>query len=255
MTAIEWFDALQWIHIVLIVAVLLLFVGYIYLIKKVTQLQYVGGFIGKRKIRVFGILFGSLVVFYLFYNLHKLQPNEWVEISLLAGLVAATGALALYAAGQAHTSVEMAEEIKKQRYNAIRPVLDIKKTDTLELSEESKTTNLGLLMEVAKGNIPPFIYCSIYNVGLGTALDTYTEIDFNGEIFPRHYLGTITCGENRNPLPLRVKKEDEHHVLTVTYKDMYGRDIKSSREVLVQNHSIELGPIHIIVNGESKEND
>ena len=257
MTAIiEWFKALQGIDWVLVVAIVLLFVGYLYiLLWVIPPLEFVGGRVGRRKIQVFGILFGSLIVFYLFYSLHSILPNEWVEISLLAGLVAATSGLAVYAAGQAYASVKMAEEMKKQRYNAIRPVLDIKKTDTLELSEESKTTNLGSLMEVAEGNIPPFIYCSIYNVGLGTALDTYTEIDFNGEIFPQHYLGTITCGENKNPLPLRVKKEDEHHVLTVTYKDMYGRDIKSNREVLVQNHSIELGPLHIVVNGELKKND
>jgi len=123
MTAIEWFNALQWIHIVLIMAILLLFAGYIYLLLKITQLQYVGGFIGKRKIRVFGILFGSLVVFYLFYNLHKLQPNEWVEISLLVGLVAVTGALALYAAGQADASVKMAEATEKYISEAVRPMV------------------------------------------------------------------------------------------------------------------------------------
>ena len=74
---------------------------YIYLLVKVPRLPYIGGLVGKRRIRVFGILFGSLVVVYLFYNLYNIQPNGWVEISLLVGLVAATGALALYAAGQA----------------------------------------------------------------------------------------------------------------------------------------------------------
>ncbi len=183
--------------------------------------------------------------------------SDIIQVILMGLLVVVTGvyawrtfAISKATKKQANASVKMAGEMRDARYDAVRPVLDIKKADTLELSEESKKTTLGLLMEVAEGNIPPFIYCSIYNVGLGTALDAYTEIDFSGEIFPQYYLGTITCGENRNPLPLRVKKEDEHYVLTVTYKDMYGRDIKSSREVLVQNRSIELGPLHIIINGE-----
>ena len=121
MTALEWFDALKWIHIMLIVTILLVFAGYIYLLVKVTRLEFVGGLVGKCKIRGFGILFGSLVVVYLFYNLYNIQPNGWVEISLLAGLVAATGWLALVALQQANTSMRMAEEMREQRRPIVVP--------------------------------------------------------------------------------------------------------------------------------------
>ena len=116
----EWFAALQGIHIVLIVGILLLLAGYIYLVVKVTRLEFVGGLVGKCAIRVFGILFGSIVVVYLLYNLHNIQPNQWVEISLLAGLVGATGFLALVTLQQAHTT---AKEMKEQRLGEARPYL------------------------------------------------------------------------------------------------------------------------------------
>ncbi|MFC1983459.1 hypothetical protein ACFLVO_00355 [Chloroflexota bacterium] len=90
---------------------------------KIPRLPYIGGFFGKKRIRIVGIPLGLLVVFYVFYNLHELQPNEWVEISLLAGLVAATGALAVYAAGQAYASVKMTEEMREQRIMASRPAI------------------------------------------------------------------------------------------------------------------------------------
>ena len=82
MTAIiEWFKALQGIDWVLVGAIMLLFVGYLYiLLWIIPSLEFVGGRVGRRKIQVFGILFGPLVVFYLFYSLHSILPNEWVEI-------------------------------------------------------------------------------------------------------------------------------------------------------------------------------
>ena len=242
MTIANWMQVNS-IWIALVISVLLLVYFVIGIIKTIRTGRSIIS-----PLAVILLILGFMFLIFLIFNASEIKGAAWAEILLLIGLVTIT---AVYA----NANVKMAEEMREQRYDAVRPVIDIKEADTLELSEESKTTNLGSLMEVAEGNIPPFIYCSIYNVGLGTALDTYTEIDFNGEIFPQHYLGTITCGENKNPLPLRVKKEDEHHVLTVTYKDMYGRDIKSNREVLVQNHSIELGPLHIVVNGELKKND
>ena len=228
MTAIEWFNALQWIHVVLIVAILLLFAGYIYLLRKITQLQYVGGRIGKRNIQFFGILFGSLVIFYLFYNLHELQPNDWVEISLLVGLVAATSALALYAAGQTDASVKMAEEIT-------RPYLLLRLTNEYlqwEDGTDSKT--------------PREFLVTVYNAGKGPAINLSASLWKHTDIFAvttKGYLaanqeweasisklstdGIALGGEipypqlkdeiQRNRISVAVEYEDIHHREWVSY--------------------------------------
>jgi len=173
MTAIiEWFKALQCIDWVLVVTILLILGVYIYLLVKIPQLPFVGGFIGRRKIRVFGSLIGFLVVFYVFYNLHELQSNEWVEISLLAGLVAATGALAVYAAGQAYASVEMAKEMREQRLSEARPYLLLRLKDRVV-----QWNNSPDLREHRPLTFP----ITILNGGKGPAIDLYTALWKKGE--------------------------------------------------------------------------
>lgn len=248
MTAIEWFNALQWIHVVLIVTILLLFTGYIYLLRKITQLRYVGGLIGKWKIRIFGILFGSLVVFYLFYNLHNLQPNEWVEISLLVGLVAATSALALYAAGQADASVEMAEEMKAQRYDAVRPVIDIQRRGGDKIRE-------GLAAETEEYSYG--LSCILHNIGLGPATDIYSFVQnpFSDERQCFEF-GTLAAGGKAEEMRLSLEQEDNRTALVVYHKDVYGRAFESSREVQAgkKREGWKVGPLRIrsIVEGEDQ---
>lgn len=240
MTAMEWFDALQWIHIVLIVTILLVFACYIYLLVKVTRLEFVGGLVGKRKIRVFGILFGSLVVVYLFYNLYSIQPNGWVEISLLAGLVAATGALAVYAAGQADTSVRMAEEMRKQRYDTVRPVIDIQR----EQSDEDKTVEVyaAIHEDTSRG-----LSCILQNIGLGPAIDLYSFVQnpISGES-QHHPFGTLATRRKTYKMNLSLNHEENRMVLVAYYKDVYGRTFESSREVRIDKEKgWQLGPLKI----------
>lgn len=235
----DWLDALQGIHIVLMVAIALIFLGYIYLLlRKVTRLPYVGGFVGKGKIRVFGILFGSLVAFYLFYNLPKIQPNEWVQISLLAGLVAATGALAVYAAGQAYTSAKMAEEMREQRYDAARPVIDIQRLGGDQLSEafaaESENYAYGLS-------------CILHNIGLGPAIDMYSFIQPPKGDPQRYDYGILAAKDKTNPMQLSLNHKDNRKALVAYYKDLYGRIFESNREVRADKKSKGwgLGPLKI----------
>ncbi len=119
---IEWVKTLQGIDWVLVGLIFLIVVVYIFLLVRITQTQYIGKFIGKWKIRIFGILLGLTVGFYILYNLHNIQSNQWIEILMMAGLVAVTGALAVYAAGQAYASMKMAEEMRAQRV-ASKPVV------------------------------------------------------------------------------------------------------------------------------------
>lgn len=153
----EWFDALEGIHLVLIVAILLLFMGYIYLLIKNTQLEFVGRLVGKWTIRIWGILFGSIAVFYLLYNIDSMLPYNWMDISLLVGLVAVTCVYALYTARQAAASVEMAEEMRSQRIIASRPVI-IQKAQQKKVVQATITTDY-------------FSHFEIYNAGNGPAIE------------------------------------------------------------------------------------
>jgi len=139
MTIKEWFDTLQGIDWVLMVAIGLIVLVYIYLLVKIPRLPYVGGFIGKQKIRILGIPLGLTVAFYVFCNLHNIRPNEWIEISMLAGLVAATGALAVYAAGQAYASVEMVREMREQRRPIVVPEVVPFEVETPKIHETDYT--------------------------------------------------------------------------------------------------------------------
>ena len=155
-----WFNALEGIDIVLIVAILLFFMGYLYiLLRIIPTLEFVGGRVGKRNIQVFGTLLGSLVVFYLLWNLHGILPNKWVEISLLAGLVAVTSGLAVYAAGQAYASVKMARERREQR----RPIV-------VQEVASAKSVPYALAAEDVTKNISSD-YFEIRNVGNSTAIE------------------------------------------------------------------------------------
>ena len=262
MTAIEWFNTLQWIHVVLIVAILLLFTGYIYLLLKITQLQYVGGFIGKRKMRAFGILFGFLVVSYLFCNLHKLQPNEWVEISLLVGLVAATGALALYAAGQADTSVKMAQEMRQQRYSESLPLL---------VPTVAKNWNTQGL----KSNEIPYDYLQTgigikviwRSVGKGPAINsrfsfwTAPTSKEKATFFPSRESGTLEVGGKKEVDYNEILNDGQLHEilgvyhprLVADYQDIYERNVTTVQEFRIDeqkgNKRAFLGELYFTING------
>jgi len=255
MTAKEWFDALQCIDWVLIVAILLLFAGYIYLLLKITQLQYVGGFIGKRKIRAFGILFGFLVVSYLFCNLHKIQPNEWVEISLLVGLVAATCALALYAAGQADTSVKMAKEMREQRYSESLPLI-IPTIPPILRAEK-------LPLEAMKsGNTVKVVWC---NVGKGVAINTrfsFWTVPTSpkrawffppGESITLEVNGKkeVDYSEILNDGQIKKISEAYSPRLEAEYQDIHERKITTVQEFRIdaENERVSLGDLYFTING------
>ncbi|MBA7699964.1 hypothetical protein ES703_108670 [subsurface metagenome] len=236
MTAIiEWFKALQGIDWVLVGAIVLLFVGYLYiLLWIIPSLEFVGGRVGRRKIQVFGILFGSLVVFYLFYSLHSILPNEWVEISLLAGLVAATSGLAVYAAGQAYASVKMAREMREQRLSEAQPYLLIRLADEVVQWESTK-----------EGERRPTEFpVTIRNVGKGPAINLWAAMwgpmkvyagDSKGYLAPdeewqtsisRLDTGGVRLGfykEGWLPELVEIVKQDKPGIIAVKYQDVHKR--------------------------------
>jgi len=240
-----WFNALEGIDIVLIVAILLFFMGYLYiLLRIIPTLEFVGDRVGKRNIQVFGILLGSLVVFYLLWNLHGILPNKWVEISLLAGLVAVTSGLAVYAAAQAYASVRMAREMREQRYDTVRPVIDIQR----EPWDEDKIPEA---LDGKSGDTCRGFACVLHNIGLGPAIDMHSFVQNpfvqnHSDRRQRFEFGTLATREKTNKMNLSVKQGDGRMALLAYYKDVYERAFESSREVSFDKEKgLQLGPLKI----------
>ncbi len=247
MTAIiEWFKALQGIDWVLVVTILLILGVYIYLLVKIPRLPYVGGFFGKKRIRIVGIPFGFLIAFYVFYNLHELQPNEWVEISLLAGLVAATGGLAVYAAAQAYASVKMADGMA-------RPVIDFKR-DTAKADIDRRTLEA---YAASSEDVSHGLSCILCNVGVGSAIDVRSFIQHPERGRLPWEFGTIESRGKTKRRILSISHESNRIALVACYEDIYGRTLKSSREVSIdkENHDWKLGRLKVVPVKKDENND
>ena len=231
-----WFNALEGIDIALIVAILLFFMGYLYiLLRIIPTLEFVGGRVGKRNIQVFGTLLGSLVVFYLLWNLHGILPNKWVEISLLAGLVAVTSGLAVYAAAQAYASVKMADGMA-------RPVIDFKR-DTAEADIDRRTLEAFAAIHGEKCH---GLSCILCNVGVGSAIDVRSFIQHPERGRLPWEFGTIESRGKTERWILSISHEDNRIALIASYKDVYGRAFESSREVRIDKEKgWQLGPLRI----------
>lgn len=253
MTAMDWFDALQWIHVALILIILLVFACYVYVLVKVTSLEFVGGLVGKWRIRVFGIVSGSFVVLYLLYNLYKIQPSGWVEISLLAGLVAATGTLALVTLQQAHA-------MKEQTESLARPYLLMRLEHLLKLEGD-----FDKLINAAKYEIPSNFTIKIRNEGTGPAINIIAAFWRSDNVFPFQPKGYLAPQEEWQttistlridvdeigmwlPELREIVKYDYPGTIAIEYRDIHERTWVTYLQL--QKYFLEENYIHI---GEGKQ--
>jgi len=194
----------------------------------------------RRRIAIFVSGLGILFITYLAYNLGKIQPSDWAQIMLMLGLVAVTGVYALSAARQADASVEMAEEMREQRYDAVRPVIDIERKPR----DEDK---MAEAIAASEGNTSRGLSCVLHNIGLGPAIDLYSFVQnpFSGER-QRHDFGTLAKEAETYNMNLSVKQEGDRMALVSYYKDVYGRLFESSRGVVVdKNKGWIIDPLRI----------
>ena len=141
---------------------------------------------------------------------------------------------------QAEASVKMAEEMREQRYDAVRPVIDIYRDQTDE--DKLPEAFAGKSGDTSRG-----LACVLHNIGLGPAIDLYSFVQnpFSGK--RQHYdFGTIATGEKTPKMNLSVKQKDGRMALLAYYKDVYGRAFESSREVSSDKEKgWQLGPLKI----------
>ena len=189
---------------------------------------------------IIGLLFLSLLIF----RRQELEAADWAQALLMIGLVLITALYASSAEKQADASVKMADGMA-------RPVIDFKRdTAKIDINRQTLEVNAALTKDVSHG-----LSCILCNVGVGSAIDVRSFIQHPERGRLPFEFGTIESRGKTERWILSISHESNRIALVACYEDIYGRTLKSSREVLVQNRSIELGPLHIIVNGERTKND
>ncbi len=180
---------------------------------------------------------------------------DWIEtnsaaiqaISMLV-LVVVTG---IYAWGtyvtskatkeQAEASVRMADEMRKQRYDTVRPVIDIRSILYTKKGQDILFKDLSSCG----------VTCTLHNIGLGPAIDVNSCIQDGNQQSRNFNFGTLVVGGGIARYPLSLNQEEAQRLLVVSYKDVYDRHFKSTREVQIVKENadsrLELGPLKSIL--------
>jgi hypothetical protein len=152
---------------------------------------------------------------------------------------------------QADASHKMAQEMANQRYVTVRPVIDITMTP---LSDAALARQIYLPIQQLK--LPDNILCKLSNIGIGPAIDVYYYTSQQDKKQVKRELGVLKINEETDDLLLYVEQRNEESLLTVYYKDIYGRTFKSTRKALITEEKIyKLGPLNTTLAEEEKTND
>jgi len=180
---------------------------------------------------VIAAIIGLLLVTYLSINIENIEPADWAQILPLLGLVAVTG----FYAWRTHV---MSEEMREQRYDTARPVIDIYRDQAME-------DKMPEALEGTTGDASRGLSCVLKSIGLGPAIDVYSFIQnpFSGER-QRHEFGTLAIGEMTFRMKLSLIHEGNPLALVAHYKDVYGRAFVSKREVSTdKKKGWQIGPL------------
>jgi hypothetical protein len=141
---------------------------------------------------------------------------------------------------QADASVKMAEEMANTRYDAFRPIIDI-----VEMPMEP-TEKVKKAFDAGDGKFPEELPCVLRNIGIGPAIGVSSFIIVPSNSGQRPWdLGTIPAKEETAEIRLSLQQAGSRMVLAAYYKDVYGRDIESKREVTLdkERHSWKIHPL------------
>ena len=150
--------------IMLIVAIILVLAIFI--------IELVQVIIGRKRPTISPITIILLVLVLLFtvfltYRASELESADWAQIILMIALVAVTAFSTLSVSKQADASVKMAEEMKEQRYDALRPIIDIANIQHMPIE---------LARQAYAKEPPKELACKLCNVGAGPATDVYSFV-------------------------------------------------------------------------------
>ena len=171
----------------------------------------------------------AIVIALVAYGINKrdsIEPGDVMQIMILVALVVVTGAYAWSASRQADASVKMGEEMRKQRYDMVRPVIDF----------EGPATGEELIAEGFAAKAQDYnhgLKRMLCNIGIGPAIDIYSFINPTYGTRQLHNFGTIAAGDIKTyGWNFHLEQRDNLWFLLAYYRDIHGRCFESKREVI-----------------------
>jgi len=192
--------------------------------------------------------------------------TDWIQAISMIVLVAVTAFYAWRTANianatkrqseatkqQADASMKMAEEMKKHRYDTVRPIIDIQGLVKSNLATGEEMISEG--MYARDNDISKGVLCILKNIGLGPAIDVKSFIPFENGSKDWDF-GTLGIRDVTEKRYLSLKQEGSQIYLVVLYRDAYGRDFESKRQVRsTKEMGWELSPLKINLMGREQDN-
>ena len=197
----------------------------------------------------------------------SVPPIEWlndnsaaVQAIAVVVLIIVTGVYAAATRRQADANVRMAEEAREQRYAACFPLVDAVFPGFLDLDSSE---GLDEALAAGAGECPEVRRAYVQNFGLGPALDVEFYIKGPGMQLRLWKVGALAVGQV-SPDPSDTKRglliwlepiegTGESRILRIRYRDVYGRQIESTRRVTADRDERRLRtePLEIVIRGNS----
>ncbi len=157
-----------------------------------------------------------------------LGTSDRVGITTAISMVALVILTSIYAW---HTR-KMAEEMKKQRHEAFRPIIDIvvQPLNPLELAKQAYAAT--------EEKLPVEMPCILRNIGVGPAVDLDSFIQNPGtKKRLRFEFGTLAKGDSTPKMNLLLIQDGSNMILVAFYYDVYGNLLSSSRKVTINEQN------------------
>lgn len=209
----------------------------------IRKIKWVDKMIAEGTMWLLVIAFVAAVIIGILRAFNQIDTAQTLEIAALTTLVLIT---AWYAK---HTAT-MAKEMREQRYDAFRPIIDIVEMP-IEPTEQVKKA-----FDAGDGKFPEELPCVLRNIGVGPAIGVSSFIIVPSNGGQRSWdFGTIAVGEKTSEFRLSPQQIGDRMFLVAYYKDIYGRDVESRREVTLdkERHGWKIHPMETQVRKITKE--
>jgi len=193
----------------------------------------------------------------------SVPPSEWlndnpgaVQAGVGVVLTLTLGAVLWYAC----ETRKLAKEAREQRYAACFPLVDAVFPGFLDLDSSE---GLDEALAAGAGECPEVRRAYVQNFGLGPALDVEFYIKGPGMQLRLWKVGALAVGQV-SPDPSDTKRglliwlepiegTGESRILRIRYRDVYGRQIESTRRVTADRDERRLRtePLEIVIRGNS----
>ncbi|MGB5926031.1 MAG: hypothetical protein WBH01_08110 [Dehalococcoidia bacterium] len=215
----------------------------IYILKKIIKKEGFTAIDKALPIIIFGTGFLYIIALAFHYS-EEIGLSNKLQILLMFGLVAVTAFYAWSASRQADANVKMAEEMRETRYDGVRPAIDFKRdTAKIDIARLTLEANAASSEDTSHG-----LSCILCNVGLGPAIDVRSFIEHPERGRLPFEFGTIESRGKTERWILSISHEGNRIALVACYEDIYGRTLRSSREVSIdrENHDWKLGRLKVV---------